>query len=70
MRFCKLKVRTMRTLHNFLYAYLFQLQFNDNSQPIWSEILFESAKPNTSDEEDEEAQAFHIKSGTVSNDGR
>jgi hypothetical protein len=57
-------------LLDFPYGYFFQLQLNDNSQPFWSEVLFEPGKPNTSDEEDEEARAFLIKSGTISYDGR
>lgn len=53
-----------------IWIFFFQLQLNENSQPIWSEVFFVSGEPNTSNEEDEEAQAFLIKSGTVSYDGR
>ncbi|KAJ4787289.1 hypothetical protein LUZ62_038535 [Rhynchospora pubera] len=49
---------------------LYQLQLNENSQPIWSEVFFESEESSTNNEEDDQAQAFLIKSGTVSYDGR
>nr|CAD1828999.1 unnamed protein product [Ananas comosus var. bracteatus] len=49
---------------------LYQLQLNEKSQPIWTELVFKSEQQSTSTDETEPSRIVRVKSGVVSCDGK